>query len=92
MSSRTASKSRYAAKTEILAAAVEFVRDVPTEHTGPNDDDVKRITAVVADLGPGAARPSAENVMREFRLLDIDEYLRVRIETGQHGGLLLGFR
>jgi hypothetical protein len=38
------------AKAEIFAAAVEFVGDVPTKHAGPDDDDIKRITAVVADL------------------------------------------
>ena len=69
-------------KTEILAAAVEFVGDVPAEHACPHDDDVKRIAAVVDYLGPGAAQRAAENVVGECRLLDINENLRIRIKAG----------
>src|SRR5216683_5462403 len=77
------------AKTEILAAAVEFVGDVPTEHARPDDDDIKGIAAVVTDLGPSATHPAAENIMGERRLLDVNENLRIRIKAGQHGRLLL---
>src|SRR4029077_8686027 len=80
------------AETEILTAAVEFVGDVTTKHARPDDDDIKRIAAVVSNLGPGAACPPAENVMGKLRLLDINEDLRVRIKAGQHGSLLLALR
>jgi hypothetical protein len=59
------------AKAEILTAAVEFVSDV--SHARPDDDDVKRIAAVVSNFGPGATCPTAENIVGKLRLLNIDE-------------------
>ena len=69
-------------EADILGPAVEFIGDVPTEHARPDDDDIKRITAIVADLGPTAARPTAKNVMRERGLLDIDESARIWVKAG----------
>src|SRR5439155_2435499 len=75
-------------KTKVLAAAVEFVGDVPTEHTRSEDDDVKRIAAVITHLRPGAAYPPAQHVVGEFGLLNINERFRIRVKGRQHENIL----
>src|SRR5262249_14667462 len=75
-------------EADILSPAVEFVGDVAAEHARADDHDIKGITAIVADLVPSAARPTAEKLMGERGLLDIDECVRIRIKTRQHLSLL----
>jgi hypothetical protein len=77
------SASITAAEADILGRRFS-IGDVPTEHARPDDDDVKGITAVVADLGPSATRPAAEKVMRERSLLNIHESVRIWVKAGQH--------
>src|SRR6266702_6198107 len=76
-------------KTDILGAPIDFVGDVPTEHTRTDHYDVEWIAAVVTHLGPGAAHPSAQHVVGECGLLYIDESIRVWIQCWQHESLRL---
>jgi hypothetical protein len=76
-------------KAEVLGAAVEFVGDVPTEHARPDDDDVKRIAAVVTHLGPGAAHPPAQDVVGECGLLNINEHIGIWVKGWKHKSLPL---
>src|SRR5215813_985857 len=79
-------------EADILGPTVKFVGDIATEHASADDDDVKRVTAVIPDLVPSAARPTAEKFMRERRLLDINESIRIGVEARQHLSLLCCFR
>jgi len=75
-------------KPDVFAVAAQLVGDVPTEHPRPDDNNVKRVAAIAAHLGPGAAHPSAKHVMGERGLLNIDDIVRIRVEARQHGILL----
>src|SRR5262245_21086993 len=75
-------------EADILGPTVKFVGDIATEHASANDDDDKRVTAVIPDLVPSAALPTAEKFMRERRLLDINESIRIGVEARQHLSLL----
>jgi hypothetical protein len=67
-------------KADVLGAAIELVRDVAAVHPGADDDDIEGGTSIVVDLGPGAANPTAEHIVGEFSLLDIDLNVWIRVE------------
>jgi len=60
----------------------------PPNMPRPDDNDVKRVATVATHLGPGAAHPSAEHVMGERGLLNVNEIVRIWVKAGQHGRLL----
>jgi hypothetical protein len=71
-------------QADLLAPSIDLVGDVTAEHPGADHDDVERIAAVGADLRPRAAHPATEHVVRECRLLDIDQRVGIWVQSRQH--------
>jgi hypothetical protein len=68
-------------KADVLSVAIELIGDVTAEHAGPDHDDIERIAAVVAHVGPGAGNPAAERIVGEFGLLNIDLNFWIWVEV-----------
>jgi hypothetical protein len=76
-------------QTNVVGMVIELFGDIAAEHARPDDDDIERVAAVVADLVPGTAGPPAENIVGEVGLLDIDRDLGIGIQAAQHRNLLI---